>query len=265
MAQEAPVVHNRRLLIVAAVLGLVVVILFNVQTQAIRTSLQGTQLPALTVTRDLRPGETIKPEDVTSTTVSSDTVNAFGNAISRQDFDNVQMTTNQSVPKGRTLLWAYVVKGDAANRPSNIIASGMENYPLKVIPEETPGDLIRVGDYVNVYGLFSVANKPPESYLILKAARVLTVGGKGPKDRPVGSKAGDEGQANYRSINIEVSDVVGRQLDNLMSHSIGTALRVRLRNANDTIAYLTPPGPQIETELKSLITTAAGPKPGGGL
>jgi hypothetical protein len=140
----------------------------------------------------------------------------------------------------------------------------MENYPLKVIPEETPGDLVRVGDYVNVYGVFSVANKAPESYLILKAARVLTIGGRGPKDKPAGSRAGDEGQANYRSINVEVSDAVGRQLDNLMSHSVGTALRVRLRNAGDTIPYSTPPGPQIEPELKSLITNSAAPKPGSG-
>ena len=262
MAQEAPVVHNRRLLVVAGVLGLIVVILYNVQMQAVRNSLQGPTVPVLRVTRDLQAGEVIKSEDLKQEELDSDVVASLGNVVKASQWvKDSQQTVNRPVKRNQFLLWADIVRSEDGNKPSDAIALEMETYTLRLLSESTPGDLIRVGDYVNVYGVFSINNKPPEDYLILRGARVLAVGGRGPAEHTGGARSAVD--AGYRTISIEVHEAVGKQLDNLMSHQTSGAVRVALRSGQWVPTYQTPPGPQIEPELKSLITSAVPGKMSG--
>lgn len=261
MAQEAPVVHNQRLLIVAGVLGLIVVILYNVQMQAVRNSLQGPTVPVLRVTRDLQVGEVIKPEDLKQEELDSDVVASLGNVVkANQWVKDSQQTVNRPVKRNQFLLWADIVPSEDTNKPSRFVSQGMQTYTLRLLPEGTPGNLIRLGDYVDVWGTFSVGNNTG-SYLILKAARVLAIGGKGADERTTGAR--NTVEPGYRTITIEVHEMVGKQLDNLMSHQASGGVRVSLRSQFDPPTYQTPPGPQIEPELKSLITSAVPGKMSG--
>jgi Flp pilus assembly protein CpaB len=217
----------------------------------------------LRVTRDLSTGERIKPTDLEMVTIPQEVSGGLGNVLTRADWDfAIKQAVNQPVNKNQWLLWSFVTQGDSALYPSAQVPTGMVAFPLQVDPRMAPGEILRVGDRVNLIGTFTIGDKYA-NYTILEGVRVREVGGRIPRDRTAGSSVrttADDGMSSFRSITIEISPEVAKKLANLITHA--GAITVTVRNPTEEFPA-SPPGPQINREVAPLADTAyGGPPPG---
>lgn len=258
MAEETPVVQNWRLLIVAGVLGLVMSIIYVVHLNAVRNALQSDNVQLMRITRDLQAGDKIKPTDIEFVAVPRTAAQgpSFEGVMDKGSFDFVNgQAVNQGIQKNTWLSWSHVTQGGADSQRSRVVTQGMTTYPLSLDPSQSPGDILSVGDHVTIRGTFAVGNAGARSCTILDGARVLAIGGKGQSDKVGGRAMADAGMTSYRTILIEVSPEVAKQLDNVMSHAQG-GIRVGVKNPGETVPA-TPPGPQLDKEVAPFAGSAA--------
>ncbi len=260
MAENVPVFQNRRLLIVAAALGIIVAVVYNFHIAQVREAAQGKKASVLRVLRDISPGEEIKTADLEQVEVAAEVVNSLQNPIGTlTEFTAYERRiANQSIQKGQYLLWGHISGTSFAGRPSAGISRDMKSYTLAIDPQKSPGELLSRGDHVDIIGVFSIGAKPPQSYLVLRGVRVLTVAGKAAREGSSGKPRVDEGLASFRTIDIEVSDDTALKMRNLETHMVGY-FTLGVRNPTENF----PPNPEINPELKDLYkATPGGPAKG---
>jgi len=244
-AEETPGIQNKGLLVVAAVLGLVVVVIYNIHIQDVRKAGRGKTVALLQYARDLEGGETLTRKDIELVRVPKESAQPLGNVVDEDNKDYaVGSKINQDVQKGQWVLWGHVTAG----RPRRPLQpkKGWVAVSVEVDPKTVPGELVWVGSRVNIVAMLPVRGQPPSAKRVIEAVRVLAVGG-----RTYTNESGSRKQrpaTSYRAITIEVKKDVSLKLQNVLSHKSGN-IRLELRNPDDSL----PPGAEeISPELESL-------------
>jgi len=252
MAEEAPVVQNWRVLVVAIVLGLIVAVIYNVHVAQIRTKVAGEQVLVLQVQKDLVPNEVLKGDVIEKVQMPKSVAERLDSPMYGDSYDYaLTQTVNTSLKKGHYLTWADVTKEADAKRPSNGLTPGMRAFAVQVDPRLTPNEMLRIGDHVDLSGVFTIDGKT--SYLpIIDGVKVIEIGGHTAKDTTARGAAANEGWSSFRSISIEISPTVYLSLSNVLSHATG--VRVILRNPVDETTGI----PQLSTQVKTLTGSAFG-------
>ncbi len=257
MTEETPGIQNKKPLLAAAVLAIAVVVLYNIHVARIRDAAKGQTVNLLRYTRDIEASERIKEGDFEEIPVDRRLLASLGQVVEREgktkilDFGKL----NQAVQKHQLVFW-YHVTGDSRLGPAGTIAPTKVAVALPLDANRVPGDIVRVGDRVNVLGMLSVKNGPVKTYRIIESVVVRTIGGKG--ENPYASirrsrRLSSDGQRVYRTIGVEVTPDVSLKLNNLISWTMNGRVWIELCSG-----AATPPvtAGRINPELSQLAETA---------
>ncbi|MCD6364483.1 MAG: hypothetical protein J7M14_01275 [Planctomycetes bacterium] len=237
MAEQNPSAKSDKAgLIAALVLGVLVVVLYNVQINRIANSRRGKIVPVVVVKRSMDVGERIEPGDVELKKVDLEPEVAEGlGGVVDDESQVIGQTLNKRIFRNRFLRWTDIA-GAGAVRPSSALRKNKEAFTVSIEPRVAPGMILSVGDRVALLGKFSLKGGGLKSYRIIQGVRVLAVGGVvghsgGTLDRR--STLSRKGQRSYRSLTLEVSPETSTQLDNVLSFVQGPPRVVVLSPEND--------------------------------
>ena len=253
MAQEQPTqgIQNIWLIVIAVVLGLVVVFLYNAHIRAIRKAQDENVMSVAKALRRINPGDKLaKNKNIVEVKIPRNkaTKKGLGDVVMWKDVHqliiNKDQPVNQVIEKGLFIRYSHVTRDGEKNLVR--LEWDMVGISIEFDTKQSPGDILRPGSLISLKGMFSVNGQPYKTYRIISDVRVLSVGGRGKE----GSRRSNP--TSYRQITIEVSQEVSLQLSNLLTHLVGD-LQLELRGWT-----LTPPGnPGILNEkLKSLYEKA---------
>jgi len=220
---NGPVVRNWRLLLVACVLGLVVVLIYNFHISRLKSAGKGEQTTVYKYTRDMKPGEKITLKDLEAASIPKEYAEGLGRLITKGELDYAAINkVNRHVSNGDWVLWGHVTPTDI-DKPSGQLDIGMVAVTIGIDPHTSLGRILRVGDRVNVIGMLSVKGQKVRAYRIIKALKVLAIGGLGLPDSPAHSRRGasERGARTYRSITVEMRPEVSLQWANVRSYVRG--------------------------------------------
>jgi len=253
MAEEAPVIQNKRLLAVATVLAAVVVTLFYVQLNRARRSAETVTVKLAVYDHRMKAGDRIKLGDLKYVEFPEEHLKRLPKVLKWEQRSIAKdKILTQPVQEGEFVSFQHIV-GAGASLPSNVITEGMTTYIVTMNREDAPGDILQPNSRVNLVGIFSVGGKT-SARLILEKARVVTVGGRGPREtvgfQPDSTAVGRYNRT-YTTVSIEVPPKIELQLRNLRTHAQGN-FWVQVLNPNEI-----PEGEiEINPELTSLAMTA---------
>lgn len=257
MAEPVEGIQNKWLLLLAVVLALVVVFLYNAHIRAIRSEREGNTVEVVQMAKDLPAGERITARHIKKAEIPRDTAEAYGKVWRWKDRDVLTeyggKVIHRTMRKDEYLLYDYIDE-TLGGRPSQKLAEGMVGIAVEFDAEQSLGDMLAPGDTVNLKGVFPAPGGTYRTYRILSDVRVMNVGGVGAADEADSSLRRASG-GNYRRITIEVSPDVSLKLSNLLTHIVGR-VQVELNPAG---AVTGRPG-EINPELEPL---AAQARPAG--
>ena len=121
MAEQAPAIQSKRLLVVALILAGVVVFIYNVHVNQVRKAGRGKMIQLLKFRRDMDAGEEITTKDIRVMEVDSLVAIGLGKVVPSQDSDYaVGRVLNQSIKKEDWVEYGHVTpeegSGPARNR-----------------------------------------------------------------------------------------------------------------------------------------------------
>ncbi len=236
MAQEAEPIQNKKLIVIAILLGAVVVVVYNVHISGIRKATEGGKVRLLEVNRDMGPGEKITAKDLDVRELHERIVENLTSPVKADQRGYIvsNAVLNQRVTKGQLLLWGHIT-GDKETNPSSKITEGMVAVALELDPQKSLGNILRVGDRVNVVGYLPTGGAGYEASRIIQAVKVHTIGGLG-RAEAVGRgrrSRRTEGMRSFRSVTVEVPVDESLKLYNVLSHVRGGVVWLELRSANE--------------------------------
>ncbi len=247
MAEEAPGVQNKWLLVIAVVIGLVVVALHNVHVGAVRRQARGRELQLLRTRVDLEPGARIERADLEVVTIREENAEPFGNVLTERDIGTaVRENVNQRIPAGRWLTWEHFL-GEAARRPAESIDPDKVSCVIDI--DGSPGELLTVGDRVNVLGVFAVGGRGARTYRVVESVPVIAIDGR--------TEPGTR-RTNFRQVQVIVDREVSPKLKNVLTHRRGEVWLEVLHPE----AGIPEDAGQINPELTPLTESAAGDERG---
>ncbi len=210
---KAPSVSNKKLLITALVLAAVVVLLYNFHMRSVRKASRGETVQLLRFVRDMRADERIERKDLEVVELELEYAKGLGNYLTRDKLSYaVSSTLNQPIRKGRWLLFDHTIVKEESN-PSARIKLRMVKYSFPIDSEQSPVEMLREGDRVNVLGMFTVGRNPLQAYRVIENVKVMEVPSK-------------------RKVTLEVTPEVAKQLANIRTHARGS-LWVEVRNPTE--------------------------------
>ncbi|MFP4054821.1 MAG: Flp pilus assembly protein CpaB [Phycisphaerae bacterium] len=252
MAEETQKVNNTKLLLVSIVLGLVVMVVYNVHIQQVRSAAKGDKVSVLRARRDIQVGQQIERKDLEITEIPRNVLEAVGSPVKEVDFRSVaERRVFKPIAKDQYLLWSHLspVGGGAPSRDWDV---GKRVKTLEFDPRVSPGRLLRPGDYVDVLGVLKApTDKEATTYVILPAVKVAGIAGEQLREGQSISLAGrrnDQGPTRYRTIQILVDPEVSKQLNNVMTWVDGS-LQLDVRPATES---LPPDAGKIPKPLRDL-------------
>lgn len=234
MAQEAPGIQNKWLLVIAAVLGLLVVVIFNVHINQVRNAAKGEPVRLVRFARDIEVGERVTRKDLEVVEVDQKLAAPLGNIVTEDQLNVADGVMSQSALKGNWFMWSFVLQ-DNRSLPSRRISTGKRAMTLDIDPTRAPGDILRPGDRVDVLGLL-VVNNEAKTYRIIEGLKVLGIGGRGLRESTLErskTAVNDEGQRTYRSLTVEIEPEISPQLADVLSRVVGS-IWVEVRNPDES-------------------------------
>jgi hypothetical protein len=264
MAEE-PAVQNKGMLVVAVVLGLAAVIVYNLQVSAIRSESRGEQVLIARFTRPMRTGERIDvAKDLTLEKVNAKMAKAVDvitadNAAEMKIYEGRALS--QNVNRGMSLS-ATMVLGSREPLPSDRISDG-DFVGIAVPLAMDVGDILRQGDRVNLLARLPTPDGKARVERVIERVRVLGVGGKGLVERPGSPRGEDEGLAAYRKITIELSAEAALEMRKILSYPIGGLDVELLKQTRDSDR--SSASPQVKPGVLQMLESGGSPatRPGG--
>jgi Flp pilus assembly protein CpaB len=229
MAEQTPAVQNKGMLLVAAVLGVAVVALYNYQIGAIRSESVGEQVSILLFARDMKNGEKINvANDLVRKPISKRIADGLGDICIVNSDEDLKFIDGRALNRAATkgsFFSTSMITSSAEPPPSSKITD--PTHVAMVVPlREAPGDILRPGDRVNLVARVPTKDGRILPERILEDVLVLAVGGRGLRETP-GASGADEGATTYRSITIEVTPEASLQLEQILTY-VGGGVRVEL-------------------------------------
>ncbi|MBN1941808.1 MAG: hypothetical protein JW849_00780 [Phycisphaerae bacterium] len=254
MAEPVQGIQNKWLLIIAVVLALVVVFLYNAHIRAIRSELEGKTVAVVQMAKDLPAGERITARHIKKAVIPKDSAEAYGKIWPWKDREVLTeyggKAVHRTLRKDQYLLYDYI--DDAGGvRASQKLGDGMVAIPVEFDRDQSLGDMLAPGDTVNLKGVFPSPGGVYRTYRILSDVRVMNVGGVGAADESETASRRTRSR-NYQRITVEVTPEVSLKLSNLLTHMVGD-VQVELNQAG--VSGTAQPG-QINPELELLASQA---------
>ena len=252
--QEAPGVQNKWLLVIAAVIGLVVVAVYNVHVAGVRRQARGEQARRLRTKVDLEPGDRIERQDLEVVPIRTENAKAFGNVLKEKDMEfALRSSVNRTLPANRWLTWEHLL-ASGAPRPSERIDADKVSCVVEI--DSSPGDLLAVGGRVNILGVFSVEGGPPQTYRVIESVPVLSIDGR---------TAPGTRRTNYGQVQVIVDRDVSPRLKNVLTHKRGEVWLEVLNPAAGVPARAGKINPELEPLARSAAPADRRIRAGGGL
>ncbi len=216
-------IQNKWLLLIAIVLGVVVVFIYNAHVSAIREEMKGKAIEVVEMARDLDAGQRLTTRHIRMAEIPRGEAAAFGRVVRWSDRHRLLVRggkhVNQKLSKGDYLQYDHL-PGGSGLVPSSKITEGMVLRGLQFSKDQSPGDALMPNDTINLLGVFSVGGGKPRMYRMIEGVRVLNIAGRGAADRNL-SGASSSATRSYRQISIELRKDVALDLANLLTHMQG--------------------------------------------
>ncbi len=225
MAEQAPAIQSKRLLVVALILAGVVVLIYNVHVNQVRKAGRGEMVQLLKFRRDMDSGEVITKKDIRVMEVDRLVSVGLGKVVPNRDLDFlVGRVLKESARKDDWVKYGHVTRVGKSG-PAGKLEEGMVAVSLELDPRNALGDILRVYDRVNIRAKLSVNRKQLETFRVISGVRVMAVGGRGESGDAMATGARARmGRAprSYRSITIEIREEESLRLANVLSHRAGS-------------------------------------------
>jgi len=227
MPEEAPAVQNWRLLIVACVLGLVVMVVYNIHIGKVRRGLDVAMVPAFRYTRNLEVGDKLAEDDLERIEIPKKTAESIGRLLEENEKDTmaIDRTINRDVSKSDFAMTGHFTTA-SGNDPAASIGKGSVQVTIPVDSKRVPGRVLRIGNHVNILGMLpSKSGSDYTTYRIIEWLKVVAIGGQ--TDRGGSMQNAEAGVRNYKSITVEMKRKdpdVSLQWSNLQTHLRGPAI-----------------------------------------
>ncbi len=209
------VVWNKKLLVASLILAGFAVAMFYLYDNAQKNKLKGETVQVVQWKRSLSTGEEIADDDIGSMIASASAKDLKG--VVRWEDRNLLLggkRVNRPVSRGDRVYYNDIV-GASERTPADVITLGMRGFTLPVDPNNTPGDMLRVGGRVDVLGMVQLKGQPAKTYTLVQNLRVLAVGGKVQNPEESIKSGRTSGIRVYRSVTVEVSPALAEQLVDL--------------------------------------------------
>ena len=257
MTPDTPGIVNKKLLVVALVLAAVVVVAFNFHVARVRREARGDTVRLLRLRSDMQAGERIDEDDLEVVEIDRSVAEGYGDVLTADRIGYATTSTlNQSVRKGRWLQLGHTITREE-DSPSARIVRGLVTHTFGVDSQRAPGELLRIGDRVNVLGMLSLGGRPLQAYRIIENLKVVEIGGRSYQEPSASRRRGDsssEGMRQFQKITVEVPPDVSIQLANVLTHVQGDVW-IEVRNPTDR----GPTTPQVNPALEALAAAATPP------
>jgi len=233
MAEEAPAVQNWRLLIVAGVLGLVVMLVYNMHISKVRSGTQVAMVTAFRYDRDMEAGDKVRNEDLIRVQIERKTAERLGTLLNKHEKDTLlDEPLNRRVTKSDLAMAGHFGRS-TGDSPAYQLGKGMVAKTINVDSKTTPGTVLRIGDRVNLLGMLPVNKASSNKYRqfrIIEWLRVIAIGGQTNEGGASSSRLGtaQRGLRSYNAISVEMSrdnkdnQDVSLQWDNLQTYLRGS-------------------------------------------
>ena len=221
MPEETPQVKNKGLLLVAIVLAIVVVIIYNLHVTRIRSSLQGEQLMLLHFTRGMQVGEKITRKDVQRSPVRKDTAEQLGTVVKEESISFlIGRKLRQEVNPMQWVQWNYI-QGSDTGKDGSDPGPGKVAITVELDSRAPIGPLCRPGSRINLLAFLHVPDMPPRMYRVIRNVRVLSTGMdvvEGPSGQ---DSARRKTTRTYRTIGLEIKEDQAPKLQNILIYADG--------------------------------------------
>ena len=226
MPEEAPAVQNWRLLIVACVLGLVVMVVYNIHIGKVRDGLDVEMVPAFRYTRNLEVGDTIAEDDLERIELARKTAESIGRLLEEKEKDSLAVNQKiyRNVSKSDFVMTGHFTTHNT-NDPASRIEKDHVQITVRVDSKRVPGRVLRIGNRVNILGMLPSKDGTYKTHRIIEYLKVAAIGGQ--TDRGGSMTNAEAGVRNYKSITVEMKRKdpdVSVQWSNLESYLRGSAI-----------------------------------------
>ncbi len=263
MAKETPAVQNSKMLVISLGLALLVVVLYNVQVNRIRTEAQGTKTLLLKYKMNKSAGDTISDtEDLQAVEVDSKLAKDLTSVITDEDRDKaIKKKLVHGVAAN-----SWVLLDDFADRSDffSPIPKGEGLISIPIDPMYSPGRLLKLGACVNVLGEVQIK---PGQFKIVRLIDGLVVKSIGGRSRDDVSRPGEDISNSYREIGSSLprqpKDMV-TQWYNVLSYVKGGRAILELRNPADPLPSQLEFGPEVKDKVDKADPTHGNVNPSGG-
>ena len=263
MPEEAPAVQNWRLLIVACLLGLVVMVVYNIHIGKVRRGLDVEMVTAYRYARNLEVGDKVADEDLDRIQIARKTADSIGRLLEKNEKDTlaINQTINRDVSKSDFAMTGHFTTQDAHD-PAGLMGKDKVQITIAVDSKkarrersckacwapgerschacwalswcpltlllrrcQAPGRVLRIGNHVNIMGILPDKSGNYQTYRIIEWLKVTAIGGQ--TDRGGSMTTAEGGVRNYKSITVEMKRKdpdVAVQWRNLETHLRGSAV-----------------------------------------
>ncbi len=226
MPEEAPAVQNWRLLIVACLLGLVVMVVYNIHIGKVRRGLDVEMVTAYRYARNLEVGDKVADEDLDRIQIARKTADSIGRLLEKNEKDTlaINQTINRDVSKSDFAMTGHFTTQDAHD-PAGLMGKDKVQITIAVDSKKAPGRVLRIGNHVNIMGILPDKSGNYQTYRIIEWLKVTAIGGQ--TDRGGSMTTAEGGVRNYKSITVEMKRKdpdVAVQWRNLETHLRGSAV-----------------------------------------
>lgn len=263
MAKETPpVVHNSKMLVLSLGLALLVVVLYNVQINKIRTDSIGTTVKMLQYKIEKHAGDTISDKD--------DLVSVDVNTELAKGLKNVKRDEERTDVVGQKLAHTVAI-GDWVMRDDfgdlfkeSPIPAGEGYIAIPIDPNYSPGKMLHLGARVNVLGEVQVKPGQFKTVRLIEGLVVRSIGGNSVTDF---ARPGEDSSKQYRDIGSSLprapNDMVA-QWYNVLSYVKGGRVIIELRNPRDPAPAEFQFGAEVKDKVDKADPTHGSYTPSGG-
>lgn len=250
---EAPRIANMKQLLFAIALGVVVVVLYNVQVNSIRNETKA-EVPMLVYKYNKKAGEVLRSDDVETRRIPKAAAGGLPSVFSPEQVDGSQRL-QRDVPAGQYVFHEDLY-GSSLDRPSHSLADDEREYALPVDPNQSPGRTLRVGDKIDVLAMLPGGTGGYKATLVIGGVTVRSIGGISAGTATVSRRVDEEGVSSYRQVGIQIKSDEVFKLLNLRTWAQSQQFTVVLRSPTSQ----RPGDGAVNAELEKFYTAASPPR-----
>jgi Flp pilus assembly protein CpaB len=207
-------VSNVVLVVVSVALGMAAALVYNLHVRAIRNEGKGDLVAVVRASRNIEPGEEITSDHLEEVSIPRDLMDSIGKVVKRENAEIVLGTRpSRQIKKGEYILHTDLGQVGGTEKWSD---ESKSVFTIEFDPRTSPGQLLKKGDYVDVYGIVDPPNGDRKTYRVLSAVKVEGVEGQSIDTRRSWASPGsDNSPSRYRSIQILLEPEVIKQFGNV--------------------------------------------------